>query len=117
MLPYKMFIYSNMPDLVPHHYYYPFNDSPNHAVTVGVGTKETKENSLSSVSPSSSSKLPPSHLRDALVKEEDENSSDNVEKAPKRKKNKGRDIIKPDPKYKGEYSWLNSQSANTNCKS
>ena len=104
-----MLIYSNMPDLVPHHYYYPFNDSPNHAVSVGVGTKETKENSLSSVSPSSSSKLPPSHLRDALVKEEDENSSDNVEKAPKRKKIKGRDIIKPDPKYKGEYSWLNRQ--------
>ena len=46
------------------------------------------------------SKLPPSHLRDALVKEEEENSNDNVEKAPKRKK-KTREIIKPDPKYKG----------------
>ena len=48
------------------------------------------------------SKLPPSsHLHDALVKEEDENSSDNVEKPPKRRKIK-REIIRPDPKYKGK---------------
>ena len=45
---------------------------------------------------------PPSHLHDALVKEEDENSSDNVEKPPKRRKIK-REIIRPDPKYKGKY--------------
>ena len=43
---------------------------------------------------------PPSHLRDALVKEEVQTGTDNVEKTPKRKKNK-REIIKPDPKYKG----------------
>ena len=45
---------------------------------------------------------PPSHLRDALVKEDEENLDDNVEKPPKRKKgSKPREIIKPDPKYKG----------------
>ena len=72
----------NMPDLVPHqHYYYPAGNYEN------VEKKEEKP--------------PPSYLRDALVKEEDENSSDNVEKAPKRRKTK-REIIKPDPKYKGK---------------
>ena len=46
---------------------------------------------------------PPSHLRDALVKEDEENLDDNVEKPPKRKKgSKPREIIKPDPKYKGK---------------
>ena len=46
---------------------------------------------------------PPSHLRDALVKEDEENLDDNVEKPPKRKKgSKAREIIKPDPKYKGK---------------
>ena len=44
---------------------------------------------------------PPSHLRDALIKEEDENSNDNLEKPPKRRKIK-HEIIKPDPKYKGK---------------
>ena len=49
-----------------------------------------------------SKRPPPSHLRDALVKEDDENLDDNVEKPPKRKKgSKPREIIKPDPKYKG----------------
>ena len=49
----------------------------------------------------SSKPPPPSHLQDALVKEEEENSSDNVEKPPKRRKIK-REIIRPDPKYKGK---------------
>lgn len=54
---------------------------------------------------------PPSHLRDALVKEEDENSSDNVEKPPKRRKAK-RDIIRPDPKYRGEKIDMLQEKAN-----
>ena len=69
--------------LMSQQYYYPFGDD------------NLKDSKSAETKPP-----PPSHLRDALVKEEDQNSIDNVEKAPKRKKNK-REIIRPDPKYKG----------------
>ena len=74
--------------LMPNQYFYPYEED----------LKESKNDTkLPPLAP------PPSHLRDALVKEEEENSVDNVEKTPKRRKNK-REIIRPDPKYKG---WLN----------
>ena len=71
--------------LMPNQYFYPYEED----------LKESKNDTkLPPLAP------PPSHLRDALVKEEEENSVDNVEKTPKRRKNK-REIIRPDPKYKG----------------
>ena len=75
--------------LMPNQYFYPYEED------LKEGKNDTK---LPPLAP------PPSHLRDALVKEEEENSVDNVEKTPKRRKNK-REIIRPDPKYKG---WFRS---------
>ena len=72
--------------LMPNQYFYPYD---NEDLKQSNKNAENKNN-------------PPSHLRDALVKEEEENSGDNVEKPPKRRKTSNkREIIRPDPKYKG----------------
>ena len=72
-------------------------------LTGGAITATTEDSKSNGDKTEIASKLqaPSSHLHDALVKEEDDNSSDNVEKPPKRRKIK-REIIRPDPKYKGK---------------
>lgn len=77
--------------LMPNQYFYPYENED-----LKQSKSETKNPQAHLAAP------PPSHLRDALVKEEEENSADNVEKPPKRRKTSNkREIIRPDPKYKG----------------
>ena len=77
--------------LMPNQYFYPYENED-----LKQSKSETKNPQAHLPAP------PPSHLRDALVKEEEENSADNVEKPPKRRKTSNkREIIRPDPKYKG----------------
>lgn len=76
---------------MPNQYFYPYENED-----LKQSKSETKNPQAHLPAP------PPSHLRDALVKEEEENSADNVEKPPKRRKTSNkREIIRPDPKYKG----------------
>ena len=79
--------------LMPNQYFYPYEN------------EDLKQSKSETKNPQAQAHLaapPPSHLRDALVKEEEENSADNVEKPPKRRKTSNkREIIRPDPKYKG----------------
>ena len=106
-----------MPDLASsqqqqHQYYYPGYHHHHHEEKPKEKLQQQQQQApalaaLTSATTTDISNKHPSHLRDALlVKEEDENSNDNVEKAPKRRKTVKREVIKPDPKYKGIFKLI-----------
>jgi hypothetical protein len=94
---------NNMPDLLPphHHHHYFANEEVSDHFSKLTELKDKTCLVTSKLPALTAAKLPPSHLRDALVKEELETAEEDkhVEKAPKRKEK--REILKPDPKYKG----------------
>ncbi len=131
---------SNMPDLLPSQYHYSNNNNSLAAASTASELSTTSHglevDPLLKLTESSTSKLhntdmiltsrypadlaasasntklpPPSHLKEAIVKEEESIKSDLEEKAPKRR-DKTKDgtktttILKPDPKYKGTIEGL-----------